>query len=102
MGHQKPGIDSTEIEALTARENSDRDLADLRRGKDELCMRRRLFKGLEQRIECLRGEHVHFVENIDLVARTDRSVADGIVDLAYVINTVVRGGIHFDDVDMPA
>ena len=70
--------------------------------KDELGVRRRLFQRLEQRVEGLRREHVHFVENIDLVARADRSVADRVVDLAHVIDAVVRGGVHFDDVDMPA
>ncbi len=45
---------------------------------------------------------MHFVEDIDLVARTHRRVTDGIVDLTYVLDTVVRGRVHFQYVGMAA
>src|SRR5262249_45608875 len=40
--------------------------------------------------------------NVDLVARADRGIADRVVDLAHVVDAVVGGGIHLDDVDVPA
>ncbi len=102
MRHQQAGIDPAQVEALAARQDGDRDLADLGGGEDELGVRRRLFQRLEQRVERLRGEHVNFVEDIDLVARADRRIADGVVDLAHVVDAVVGGGVHLDDVDVPA
>ena len=45
---------------------------------------------------------MHFVEDVDLVARADRRVADRVVDLAHVVDAVVRGGVHLDHVDVPA
>ena len=47
-------------------------------------------------------QHVHFVEDVDLVARRHRRVADGVVDLAHIVDAVVRGGVHFQDVGMAA
>src|SRR5262249_48628558 len=88
MLHQQSGIDPTQIEALAARQNGDGNLANFRRGEDELGVRRRLFQGLEQGVEGLRGEHVDFVENVDLVAGADRGIANRVVDLAHVVDAV--------------
>ena len=44
---------SAEVEALTAGENGRGELVDFRRGKDEHHVRRRLFKRLQERVECL-------------------------------------------------
>ena len=45
---------------------------------------------------------MHFVEDVDLVTRADRCIADGVIDLAYVVDAVMRSGVHLDDIDMPA
>src|ERR1035441_2808265 len=42
-----------------------------------LSVRRWFFQRLEQRIERCTREHVHFVEDVDLVARRHRRVAGG-------------------------
>ena len=102
MLDEQAGVDAPQIEALAARQDGDRDLADFGGGKNELGVRRRLFQRLEQRVERLRREHVHFVEDVDLVARPHRRVADRVVDLAHVVDAVMRGGVHLDHVDMPA
>ena len=102
MLHQQRGIDPAQIEALAARQHRDRHLADFGGGEDELGVRRRLFQRLQQRVEGRARQHVHFVEDIDLVARRDRRVADGVVDLAHVVDAVMRGGVHLDDVEMAA
>ena len=102
MLHQHRRIDATQVKALAARQHRHRYLADLSGGEDELGVRRRLFQGLEQRVERRAREHVDFVEDIDLVARRHRGVADGVVDLAHVVHAVVGGGVHFEYVDVAA
>ena len=69
MLDQQRGIDAAQIEALAARQHRHRHLADFGGGEDELGVRRRLFQRLEQRVERGARQHVHFVEDIDLVAR---------------------------------
>ena len=102
MLDQEGGIDAPQIEALAARQYRHRHLANFRGGENELGVRRRLFERLEQRVECSAGQHVHFVEDVDLVARAHRRVADGVVDLAHVVDAVVRGGIHLQHVRVSA
>ena len=102
MFRQHAGFDPPQIEALAARQHRDRHLADLGRREDELGVRGWLFEGLEQRVERRRGQHVHFVEDVDFVARARRGVTDRIVDLAHVVDAVVGRGIHFEHVDVPA
>ena len=69
MLHQQRGIDAPQIEALAARQHRHRHLANFGGGEDELGVRRRLFQRLQQRVEGRAGQHVHFVEDVDLVAR---------------------------------
>ena len=45
---------------------------------------------------------MHFVDDIDLVARTGRRVADAVVDLTHVIDAGMGGGVHFQHVHVPA
>ena len=65
-------------------------------------MRRRLLQRLQQRVERRARQHVHFVEDVDLVARAHRRVADRVVDLPDVVDAVMRGGVHLHHVEMPA
>ena len=102
MFDQQRGIDPAQIEALAARQHRDRHFADFGGGENEFGVRRRLFQRLQQRVEGGAREHVHFVEDIDFVARRDRRIADGVVDLAHVVDAVMGGGIHLDDVEMAA
>jgi len=102
VADQLVGFDPAQIEALAARQDRDRNLADLGGGEDELGVRRRLFQGFQQRVEGRAGEHVHLVENVGLVACRCRRIADCVVDLAYVVDAVVGRGIHFQHVHMPA
>ena len=99
---QRAGIDAAQVETLAARQHRHRHLADFGRGEDELGVRRRLFQRLEQRVERRSRQHVHLVEDVDLVARAHRRVADRIIDLANVVDAVMGGGIHLDHVEMPA
>ena len=75
-----------EVEALAAAEHGHRHLADLGGGEQELHMRRRLFQRLEQRVERLLRQHVHFVDDVDLVARRHRAIAHALDELAHVVD----------------
>ena len=55
---------------------------------------------LQQAVERLFRQHVHFVDDIDLGARQDWPVAGVVDDLAYVVDAGMRGGVHLDHVDM--
>ncbi len=102
MLDQHRGVDAAQIEALAARQHRHRHFADFGGGENELGVRRRFFQRLQQRVEGGGRQHVHFVEDVDLVARRDRRIAHGVVDLADVVDAVVRGGVHFQDVDVAA
>ena len=93
-------LDAAQIEALAARQHRHRDLADLGRGEDELHMLRRFLERLQQPVEGRAREHVHLVEDIDLVARGDGLVAHRLDDLADMVDAVVGGGVHLDHIDM--
>jgi hypothetical protein len=62
----------------------------------------RLFQRLQQRVEGVLGEHVHFVDDIDLVARRDGGIAYRLDDLAHVVDAGVGSGVHLDHVDVAA
>ena len=79
-----------QVEALAARQHRHRHLVHFGRREKELHMLRRLLKSFEQRIECILGKHVNFVDDVDLVAGADRGVADRVDDLANVVDAGVR------------
>ncbi len=100
MGHQQLSADPAQIKALTAREYGDRQFTDFRGGEDEFHMGGRLFQGLQQGIEGLNREHVHFIDNVDLEAGGGRQITHAIQQLAHVIDPGARRGIHLQDIDM--
>src|SRR5215469_16587107 len=102
MSYQPRSVNTAQIEPLAPRQHRDRDFADFSGGENKFGMWRRLLERLQQRIEGSAGEHVDFIENIDLVARRDGRIADRVIDLAYVIDTVMRGSVHLDNVKMAA
>src|SRR5690606_35565459 len=63
---------------------------------------RRLFERLQQGVEGRPGQHVNLVDDVDLVARDERTVAGVLDDLANVFDARVGSRVHFDDVGMPA
>ena len=85
---------------MAARAHRDRHLLDLGGREQELDVLRRLFERLQQAVEGLLREHVHFVDDVDLGARRDRAIARVLDDLAHVVDAGVRGGVHLDHVDM--
>ena len=57
--------------------------------EDEDDVRRWLFERLEQRVERLFGEHVRFVDDVDLGAAAHRREADLLAQLADVVDAAV-------------
>ena len=100
--HQHIGLDPAQIETLATRQHRYRHLADFGGGEHEFGVLRRLFQRLEERVERRGREHVHFVDDIDLVARTCRRVTHAVVDLTNVVDTGMRRGVHFQHVHVPA
>ncbi|VUD69780.1 hypothetical protein MET9862_00338 [Methylobacterium symbioticum] len=101
MGGEHVGLDAAQVEALAAREDRDRDLADLGGGEHELGVRRRLLQGLQEGVERLLREHVDLVHDVDLVAGRDGGVADAVDDAAHVVDAGMRGGVHLQHVHVP-
>ncbi len=86
-------------ELQAARQHGDRQLLRIGGGQEELHVRRRLFQGLQQRVEGAGREHVHFVDQVDLEAATTRRVLHVVEQLAGILDLGAAGGVHFDQVD---
>ena len=102
MLDQRLDLDALQVEALAARQHRHRHLARLGGGEDELHMLGRLFQRLEQAGEGRLRQHVHLVEDVDLVAGEVRLVVGAVDQLANIVDAGMRGGIHLDHVEMPA
>ncbi len=102
MLDQRLDLDALEVEALAARQHRDRDLARLGGGEDELHMLGRLFQRLEQAVEGLLRQHVHLVDDVDLVAGGIRLVVGAIDEIAHIVDAGVGGGVHLHHVEMAA
>ena len=91
-----------EIELQAARQHRDRQLLRIGGREQELHVRRRLFERLQQRVERVRRQHVHFVDEVDLVAAARGRVLHVLEQLARVIDLGARRGVDFDEVDEAA
>ena len=100
IGGEFGAVDAAQVKPLAARQHRHRNFPDLGGGEDELHMRRRFFQRLEQTIERLLGQHVHFVDDIDLVARRHRGVAHPLDDLAHIVDAGARRGVHLLHIDI--
>ncbi len=59
----------------------------------------RLFQRLQQGVEGRRGEHVHFVDDVDLVAPLVGGEVDLIAQVAHVVHAGIGGGVDLDQVE---
>ncbi len=100
MFGQQSGVDAAQIEALTARAHRHRHFLDFGRREDEFHMLGRLFERLEQAVEGRLGQHVHFVDDVDLRARHHRTIAGVVDDLTNVVDAGVGSRVHLQHVDM--
>ena len=90
------------IEALTARQNRLRQLVHLGGGKDKNDVLGRLLKRLEQRVERLGGEHVHFVDDIHAEARLAGLELHLVDDVADVLDFAVGRRVHLHHIEHAA
>ncbi len=65
-------------------------------------MRRRLLERFQQRVERVLGEHVHFVDQVDLVAAARRRVLHVVQQVARVVDLGLRRRVDLDQVDEAA
>ena len=91
-----------EIELDTARKDGHGQLLRVRRGQQELDVRRRFFERLQQGVERRLGKHVHFVDQIDLVPATRGHVLGVVDELAHVVDAGIAGCVDLQQIDKAA
>lgn len=89
-------------ELQAARKNGGRQLLRVGGGEDELDVGRRLFQRLEQGVERVGRQHVHFVDQVDLEAPTAWGVLHIIEQFAGILDLGPAGGVDLDQVDETA
>ena len=95
--------DAPEVEPLAPGEHGGDHLPGIGRGEDEVHVGRRLFQRLQQRVEGLPGEHVHFVDDVDLVLALAGRVLDALEQVRPdLFDPVVGSAVDLQHVDAPA
>jgi len=99
---------SAKVEPLAPAENRCRDLVRFRGGHEEKHMARRFLQGFEEGVEGLGGEHVDFIDDVNLEPALARAIPNGLTQLADVVDAAIGGSVNLDDVhgialgDLPA
>jgi hypothetical protein len=93
------GGDAAEVEALAAGEDGGQDFFRFGGGEHEFGVGGRFFERFQEGVEGLLGEHVDFVDDVDLEPGGGGGVADGVAQLADFLDTAVAGAVDFDDVE---
>ena len=91
-----------EIEALATAQNGRQHLLRFGRGEDEFYVLRRFFERLEKRVESLRREHVHFVDDVNFVATLGRCITNVVPQLAHLLDAVIARAIDLEHVEAVA
>ena len=94
------GIHRLKIEPLAPGENRDRQLVGLGGAEHKLHVGWRLLERLEQRVERLSREHVHFVDDVGLVVAPRRPDGDVLPQLPHLVDAAVTGGVDLHHVDI--
>ena len=89
-----------EVEALAPGEHGGDHFPGVRRREDEVHVGRRLFERLQQGVEGLLGQHVHFVDDVDLVLALAGGVLDALEQMRPdLFDPVVGRAVDLQDVD---
>src|SRR5690606_14831556 len=91
-------LDSVKVEYLAARQNGGQHLVLFRRGQNENGIWRRFLQRFEKSVEGRAGEHVNFVDYVDLEATVLRRVAHLVDQVADIVDGVVGRGVQFEDI----
>ena len=94
--------DAPEVKALASRDNGGEHLVCLGGGEDELHVRRRFLKRLEERVERRVTEHVNLVDVIDLKAPRGWGIGDSLTELTDLFDPVVGRAVDLEDVESAA
>ena len=70
--------------------------------QDELHMRRRLLHGLQERVERRRGQHVHFVDDVNLVSATRRGNARAGDQITRIVDAAIRSAVNLHHIHVIA
>src|SRR6476620_1111202 len=79
-----------EVKNLTTAKDSRQDLMLLRSSQDEDGIRRWLLQRLQEGVEGRGTQHVHLIDDIDLVATLLRRKAHAVYQFADIIHRIVR------------
>ena len=94
--------DGLEIESLATTLNGGWNFVRLGGAQNKFHVRRRLLHGLQQRVESRRGEHVHFVNDVNFVGTARRQNARLGNQVARIIHATVAGAVNLYDVHVLA
>ncbi len=87
-----------QVELQTARQHRSRQLLGIGCGEQKLDVRRRLFERFQQRIEAAVGQHMDFVDQIDLVARTRGRILHIFQQFPRVLHLGARGCVDLEQI----
>src|SRR5690606_38928801 len=71
----------------------------IRGRQQKLDVRRWLLQGLQQGVETGGGEHVDFVDQVNLEASAGRRILDVLQQLAHILHFSAGGRVNFNQVD---
>ena len=91
--------EAAEVVPLAAGDDGGENLLGLGGAQDEDDVAWWLFQRLQEGVGGLVGEHVGFVDDVDLAGRLDRGEVDLVPDVADLVDAPVAGGVQLDDVE---
>ncbi|CAB3914756.1 hypothetical protein LMG3481_04973 [Achromobacter deleyi] len=101
VAHDGVGRHLLQVELQAARQHRDRNLLRVGGGENEFDVRRRFFQRLEHRVERVPGQHVHFVDHVDLEAARARRVDGLLQQLGHFLDAAVGRRVQLEVVDEP-
>ena len=91
-----------EIEALATAHDRRQNFLRFSRRENEFHVGWRLLQRFQKRVERGRGQHVHFVDDINFVARFGWRVAHVFAQLAHLLDAVVACAVNLQDIEAVA
>src|SRR5690606_25718286 len=91
-------LNPVKVVYLATRQYGGQHLVFFCRGQNENGIWRRLLQRFQECIESRTGEHVNFIDNIDLESAVLGRIAHLVDQVADVVDGVVGGGVQFEDI----
>ena len=98
MRHQLLCANTPQIKPLATGQHCDGQFPNFRGGENELHMRRWLLQRFQQGIKGGDGEHVHFVNDVNLKSGRSGQITHPVQQFTDVVDTSARSGIHLQHV----